>query len=94
MESSFIFLSFPFIFPLNEVFFAQLINIVIVECGIEDLELLKEKLKLMRVLENIELHASILELLVKPEEITIFYSVDEKISEKKTKPTTKDDRSK
>lgn len=66
------------------IFFAQLIDTIIAEYGTEDLELLKEKLKQMRVLENIELPASILELLVKPEEITIVDSLEEKSSEEVT----------
>nr|KAJ0190144.1 hypothetical protein LSAT_V11C800407730 [Lactuca sativa] len=66
------------------IFFAQLIDTIIAEYGTEDLELLKEKLKQMRVLENIELPASILELLVKPEEIIIVDSLEEKSSEEVT----------
>ncbi|KAL7587810.1 hypothetical protein Lser_V15G37334 [Lactuca serriola] len=62
----------------------ELIDTIIAEYGTEDLELLKEKLKQMRVLENIELPASILELLVKPEEITIVDSLEEKSSEEVT----------
>ncbi|KAI3516574.1 hypothetical protein L1887_15495 [Cichorium endivia] len=68
----------------------ELIDTIIAEYGIEDLELLKEKLKQMRVLENIELPASILELLVKPEEIPTVDSSEEKISEEVTK-TSEDD---
>ncbi|CAI9296985.1 unnamed protein product [Lactuca saligna] len=62
----------------------ELIHTIIAEYGTEDLELLKEKLKQMRVLENIELPASILELLVKPEEITIVDSLEENISKEVT----------
>ncbi|CAH1431491.1 unnamed protein product [Lactuca virosa] len=62
----------------------ELIDTIIAEYGTEDLELLKEKLKQMRVLENIELPASILEFIVKPEEITIVDSLEEKISEEVT----------
>ncbi|XP_023754225.1 alpha-1,4 glucan phosphorylase L-2 isozyme, chloroplastic/amyloplastic [Lactuca sativa] len=62
----------------------ELIDTIIAEYGTEDLELLKEKLKQMRVLENIELPASILELLVKPEEIIIVDSLEEKSSEEVT----------
>ena len=49
----------------------QLIDTIIYKYGTEDLELLQEKFKEMRILDNIELPSSILELLVKPEESTI-----------------------
>ncbi|XP_074336321.1 alpha-1,4 glucan phosphorylase L-2 isozyme, chloroplastic/amyloplastic-like [Apium graveolens] len=48
----------------------ELIDTIIFKYGTEDLELLQEKFKEMRILDNIELPSSILELLVKPEEST------------------------
>ncbi|KAK2973465.1 hypothetical protein RJ640_007966 [Escallonia rubra] len=55
----------------------ELINTIIAEYGTEDLELLQQKLKEMRILDNIELPSSILELLVKPEEIPATNAVEE-----------------
>ncbi|KAI3779142.1 hypothetical protein L2E82_08683 [Cichorium intybus] len=69
----------------------ELIDTIIAEYGVEDLELLKEKLKQMRVLENIELPASILELLVKPEEIPTVDSSEKKVSEEVTETSEDDD---
>lgn len=46
----------------------QLIDAIISKYGTEDLELLQEKFKDMRILDNIELPSSILEVLVRPEE--------------------------
>lgn len=70
----------------------ELIDTIIAEYGVEDIELLKEKLKQMRVLDNVELPASILELLVEPEESLIVDSVEEeKSSEEVTEPTSEDD---
>lgn len=46
----------------------QLIDAIISKYGTEDLELLQEKFKDMRILYNIELPSSILEVLVRPEE--------------------------
>ncbi|KAJ9554239.1 hypothetical protein OSB04_018284 [Centaurea solstitialis] len=70
----------------------ELIDTIIAEYGIEDLELLKEKLKQMRVLDNAELPASILELLVEPKESPIVDSVEEeKSSEEVTESTSEDD---
>ncbi|KAI4373361.1 hypothetical protein MLD38_011492 [Melastoma candidum] len=46
----------------------ELINTIIDEYGTGDLELLQEKLKQMRILDNVELPAPILELFVKPED--------------------------
>lgn len=69
----------------------ELIDTIIAEYGVEDLELLKEKLKQMRVLENIELPVSILELLVKPEEIPTVDSSEKKVSEEVTETSEDDD---
>ncbi|KAJ0865766.1 putative glycogen phosphorylase [Helianthus annuus] len=71
---------------------SELIDTIIDEYGIKDLELLKEKLNQMRVLENVELPASVLELLVQPDEIAIAYSVEEEEkSEEVTEPTSEND---
>ncbi|KAL1803218.1 hypothetical protein ACET3Z_031865 [Daucus carota] len=60
----------------------ELIDTIIYKYGTEDLELLQEKFKEMRILDNIELPSSILELLVKPEESTIITpEADGEISE-------------
>ncbi|XP_017227035.1 alpha-1,4 glucan phosphorylase L-2 isozyme, chloroplastic/amyloplastic [Daucus carota subsp. sativus] len=60
----------------------ELIDTIIYKYGTEDLELLQEKFKEMRILDNIELPSSILELLVKPEESTIItLEADGEISE-------------
>ncbi|KAL4574310.1 hypothetical protein LXL04_021139 [Taraxacum kok-saghyz] len=69
----------------------ELIDTIIAEYGTEDLELLKEKLNQMRVLENIELRSSTLKLLVKPEKNTIVDSVKEKVSDKVTELKGEDD---
>ncbi|KAD2393626.1 hypothetical protein E3N88_40603 [Mikania micrantha] len=71
----------------------ELIDTIIGEYGIEDLELLNEKLKQMRVLENVELPASILKLLLQPDEIAAVDSVEEdkEESEEVTEPTNEDD---
>ncbi|XP_021997283.1 alpha-1,4 glucan phosphorylase L-2 isozyme, chloroplastic/amyloplastic isoform X1 [Helianthus annuus] len=71
---------------------SELIDTIIDEYGIKDLELLKEKLNQMRVLENVELPASVLELLVQPDEIAIADSVEEEEkSEEVTEPTSEND---
>ncbi|KVI05498.1 hypothetical protein Ccrd_016184 [Cynara cardunculus var. scolymus] len=70
----------------------ELINTIIAEYGIEDIELLKEKLKQMRVLDNVELPASILESLVEPVESPILDLVEEaKSSEEVTESASEDD---
>lgn len=55
----------------------QLINTIIEEYGAEDLELLKEKLNAMRILDNIELPSTVVDLLVKSQESLIIKSVKE-----------------
>lgn len=60
----------------------QLIETIISKYGTEDLELLQEKFKDMRILDNVELPCSILELLVRLEENTaVTPAADGKISE-------------
>ncbi|KAK1362031.1 Alpha-1,4 glucan phosphorylase [Heracleum sosnowskyi] len=60
----------------------ELIDTIISKYGSEDLELLQEKFKDMRILDNIELPSSILELLVKPEESNVVIpEADGEISE-------------
>ncbi|RVX02563.1 Alpha-1,4 glucan phosphorylase L-2 isozyme, chloroplastic/amyloplastic [Vitis vinifera] len=46
----------------------ELIQTITSEYGVEDLDLLQQKLKQMRILDNVELPSSVLELLVKSEE--------------------------
>ncbi|XP_031386858.1 alpha-1,4 glucan phosphorylase L-2 isozyme, chloroplastic/amyloplastic-like isoform X1 [Punica granatum] len=46
----------------------ELIHTIIAEYGVEDLGLLKQKLKEMRICDNVELPASVLELVVKEED--------------------------
>ncbi|KAM0020022.1 putative glycogen phosphorylase [Helianthus debilis subsp. tardiflorus] len=71
---------------------SELINTIIDEYGIKDLELLKEKMNQMRVLENVELPASVLELLVQPDEIAIADSIEEEEkSEEVTEPISEND---
>lgn len=48
--------------------FMKLVNTIIAEYGTEDLQVLEEKLKQMRILDNIELPAAILESLIKSQE--------------------------
>ncbi|GFY98414.1 glycosyl transferase, family 35 [Actinidia rufa] len=61
----------------------ELIHTIVSEYGVEDLDLLQQKLKQMRILENVELPASVTELLVIPEENSVVDPVEEnEISEK------------
>ncbi|PWA98713.1 hypothetical protein CTI12_AA015700 [Artemisia annua] len=81
---------------LIEMIDKELIDTIIAEYGIKDLELVKEKLKQMRVLDNVELPASVLEVLVQPEEIPIVDLVKEEESaeegsEEVTEATSEDD---
>lgn len=46
----------------------QLLHTIVAEYGTEDLDLLQEKLNQMRILENVEIPSSVLELLIKSEE--------------------------
>ncbi|KAK6133922.1 hypothetical protein DH2020_032314 [Rehmannia glutinosa] len=77
----------------------ELINTIIEEYGSEDLELLKEKLKQMRILDNIELPSAVLDSLVKSQESLVNYSVEEEEEENSEpnevkKPTNKEDEAK
>nr|GEU62661.1 alpha-1,4 glucan phosphorylase L-2 isozyme, chloroplastic/amyloplastic [Tanacetum cinerariifolium] len=80
---------------LIEMIDKELIDTIIAKYGVKDLELVKEKLKQMRVLDNVELPASILEVLVQPEEIPLADLVKEEIaeegSEEVTEATSEDD---
>ncbi|KAJ6899776.1 alpha-1,4 glucan phosphorylase L-2 isozyme [Populus alba x Populus x berolinensis] len=63
----------------------ELIHTIIAEYGTEDLDLLQHKLKQMRIIDNIELPDSVLELLVKQEESSAVDSIKEdKVSDKET----------
>lgn len=46
----------------------QLLHTTLTEYGTEDLDLLQEKLNQMRILDNVEIPSSVLELLIKSEE--------------------------
>ncbi|KAK6157852.1 hypothetical protein DH2020_012100 [Rehmannia glutinosa] len=76
----------------------ELINTIIEEYGSEDLELLKEKLKQMRILDNIELPSAVLDSLVKSQESLVNNSVEEEEEHSEpnevTKPTNKEDEAK
>jgi starch phosphorylase len=66
----------------------QLIHTIIAEYGTGDLDLLQHKLKQMRILDNIELPDSVLELLVKQEESSSVDSIKEvKVSDAETEST-------
>ncbi|XP_028082799.1 alpha-1,4 glucan phosphorylase L-2 isozyme, chloroplastic/amyloplastic-like isoform X2 [Camellia sinensis] len=72
----------------------ELIHTIVSEYGTEDLDLLQQKLKQMKILDNVELPASIMELLVKPEENPVVDSVEEnESSEEAIEPTGKEDQS-
>ncbi|CAK7326176.1 unnamed protein product [Dovyalis caffra] len=66
----------------------ELIHTIIAAYGTEDLDLLQQKLKQMRILDNIELPDSVLELLVKPKESSAVDSVEEvEVSDEETEST-------
>lgn len=68
--------------------FDQLIHEIIAEYGSEDLEFLQEKLKAMRILDNVELPDSVLELLNISEEDSASDTIEEAdVSEGETKST-------
>lgn len=80
----------------DNVFPMQFINTIIEEYGSEDLELLKEKLNQMRILDNIELPSAVFDLLVKSQESLVKESIkeekevkQEKDEQKETKPFSK-----
>ncbi|XP_021299843.1 alpha-1,4 glucan phosphorylase L-2 isozyme, chloroplastic/amyloplastic-like isoform X2 [Herrania umbratica] len=71
----------------------ELTQTIIDEYGSEDLELLQEKLKQMRILENIELPRSVAELFVKSEKSSVVDSTEEDdISNEETKPMEEEDQ--
>ncbi|KAK4403095.1 Alpha-1,4 glucan phosphorylase L-2 isozyme, chloroplastic/amyloplastic [Sesamum angolense] len=80
----------------------ELINTIIQEHGTEDLELLKEKLKQMRILDNIELPSAVLDSLVKSQESLIDNAVEVEEEEEEedaesdevTKPANKEEAEK
>ncbi|GAA0148426.1 glycosyltransferase [Lithospermum erythrorhizon] len=49
----------------------QLLHTIVAEYGSEDPEMMQEKLKEMRILDNVELPEAVIELFVKPKEIVI-----------------------
>ncbi|OMO71975.1 Glycosyl transferase, family 35 [Corchorus olitorius] len=59
----------------------ELIQTIIDEYGAEDLDLLQQKLKEMRILDNIELPESVAELFVKSEETSVVDSTEEEEEE-------------
>lgn len=65
----------------------QLVNTIIAEYGMEDLELLQKKLKEMRIFDNIELPADILELLIKSQKSLNNNSVKDEISKENAEDT-------
>lgn len=64
-------------------FHVQLINTIIEEYGAEDLDLLKEKLNQMRILDNIELPSTVVDSLVKSQESLIKKAVEEEEDEER-----------
>lgn len=60
----------------------ELVNTIIAEYGTEDLHLLEEKLRQMRILDNIELSAAILESLIKSQESLIEVPVQDENPDK------------
>lgn len=63
------------------MFHVQLINTIIEEYGDEDLELLKEKLNEMRILDNIELPSAVIDSLVKSQESLVKNVIEEEEKE-------------
>ncbi|XVE91590.1 hypothetical protein REPUB_Repub01dG0023000 [Reevesia pubescens] len=71
----------------------ELIQTILDEYGTEDLDLLHEKLKQMRILDNIELPESVAELFVKSEKNSVVDSPEEDdISDEETDPTDEEDQ--
>lgn len=64
----------------------QLINTIVAEYGTADLELLQEKLDRMRILENVELPGTIMELLLETQE-----SIVDTAEEEESKDESKDE---
>ncbi|XP_050237902.1 alpha-1,4 glucan phosphorylase L-2 isozyme, chloroplastic/amyloplastic-like [Mercurialis annua] len=76
----------------------ELIHTIIAEYGMENLDLLEQKLKEMRILDNIELPDSVAQLLVKSDESPAVESVVEDVesedSDKETKSTAEEEEEK
>ncbi|KAL0420904.1 UNVERIFIED_CONTAM: Alpha-1,4 glucan phosphorylase L-2 isozyme, chloroplastic/amyloplastic [Sesamum latifolium] len=68
----------------------ELINTIIQEHGTEDLEQLKEKLKQMRILDNIELPSAVLDSLVKSQESLIDNAVEVEVEEEEEEEEEED----
>lgn len=72
----------------------KLIQTIIDEYGTEDLDLLQEKLKQMRILDNIELPESVAEMFAKPEKSSveaIESTEEDDVSDEETEPTAEED---
>uniref|UniRef100_A0A6M2FBR8 Uncharacterized protein n=1 Tax=Populus davidiana TaxID=266767 RepID=A0A6M2FBR8_9ROSI len=65
----------------------QLIHAIVVEYGAEDLNLLRQKLKQMRIFYNIGLPESVLELLVKLESSAVDSIEEVEVSDEETEST-------
>lgn len=68
----------------------QLIHAIVVEYGAEDLNLLRQKLKQMRIFYNIGLPESVLELLVKLESSAVDSIEEVEVSDEETESTDED----
>lgn len=72
----------------------QLLHAIVAEYGTEDLDLLQQKLKQMRILDNIELPESVAKLLVKAEENSAAHPTEEvDISDEESKAAVEEDES-
>ncbi|KAA8529365.1 hypothetical protein F0562_033836 [Nyssa sinensis] len=69
----------------------ELIHTIISEYGMEDLDLLQQKLNQMRILDNVELPASVLELLVNSEEDQVVE--EDESSDEAREPTDEENQS-
>ncbi|MBA0602457.1 hypothetical protein Gorai_002637, partial [Gossypium raimondii] len=72
----------------------ELVQTIIDEYGTEDLDLLQEKLKQMRILDNIELPESVVEMIAKPEKSlveAIESTEEDDVSDEETEPTAEED---
>ncbi|KAK5771197.1 alpha-1,4 glucan phosphorylase L-2 isozyme, chloroplastic/amyloplastic-like isoform X1 [Gossypium arboreum] len=72
----------------------ELIQTIIDEYGTEDLDLLQEKLKQMRILDNIELPESVAEMIAKPEKSSveaIESTEEDDVSDEETETTAEED---
>ncbi|KAK4841775.1 hypothetical protein QYF36_010211 [Acer negundo] len=72
----------------------ELLHTIVTEYGTEDLDLLQQKLKQMRILDNIELPESVAKLLVKSEENSAAHPTEEvDISGEESKDAVEEDQS-